>query len=159
MDKFSSSEGEHGIKRTFLVGLDVDPHTPIPMIPTEPSSSRSRSPIRSGGKSRGTPDAQGEHGIKRGLFFALDVDPHTPIPMTPVKAATGLAEEDDVSISQAFRHETPVQLPPHNVIFKIQPLVFVPFIGVCIPLCWILIFFIVDYKLTPRCMSGTCDWH
>jgi hypothetical protein len=34
--------------------LDVDPHTPILMIPTEPSSLRSRSPIRSGGKSRGT---------------------------------------------------------------------------------------------------------
>ena len=44
--------------------------------------------------------------------------------MTPVKAATGLAEEDDVSISQLARHETPVWLPPDNVIFKFQPLIF-----------------------------------
>lgn len=116
---------ELDIKRTFLVDLDVDPHTPIPMIRTEPSSSRSRSPTRSTGKSRGAPDAQGEHDIKRGLFVALDVDPHTPISMDPVTAATGIAEEDDVSIRQSARHKQPVPPPPHNVIFKFQPLEYV----------------------------------
>lgn len=115
-----------------------------PYRATERSAHCSRSPlpIRSCSKSRGKLDAQGEHGIKRTLFVGLDVDPHTPIPMIPIKAATGLAEEDDVPFSQAFRRKTPVELPLDNVNFKSQLLVFVPFIGVCIPICWIYIYFL-----------------
>jgi hypothetical protein len=58
----------------------------------------------------------------------------------PIKVLNIVFEEEDVPISQAFRRKTLVELPPHNVNFKYQPLVFVPFIEVCIPICWILIF-------------------
>jgi hypothetical protein len=86
---------------------------------------RSPSPIHSC-KTKGKVDGQGEHGCAGTFLVDLDMDPHTPIPMTPAEAATRFANEVDVSISQSARRETPVWLGADNVIFKFQPLLFLP---------------------------------